>query len=69
MGDNDLASYDQIELDILGFGLAFRGVWIVQFEDQYWDVPSYISDSGYPFSEYEQLGHLINNLLSGYAEA
>ena len=68
MGDNNLASYDQIELVILGFGLAFRGIWIVQFEDQYQDVPSYISDSGYPFSEYEQLGHLINDLLSGCAE-
>ena len=68
VGDNKLASYDQIELVILGFGLAFRGIWIVQFEDQYRDVPSYISDSGYPFSEYEQLGHLIDDLLSGCAE-
>ena len=69
VGDNNLASYDQIELVILGFGLAFRGIWIIQFEDQYQDVPSYISDSGYPFSKYEQLGHLIDNLLSRCAEA
>ena len=67
VGGNNLASYDQIELVILGFGLAFRGVWIIEFQDQYWDVPSYIANSGYPFSKYEQLGHLIED-LSGFTE-
>lgn len=65
---NNLASYDQVELVILGFGLAFRAIWIVQFPDQYPDVPAYIVNSCYPFSEYEQLSHNIDNLLSGYAE-
>ena len=32
---NNLVSYKQVELVILGFGLAFRAIWIVQFPDQY----------------------------------
>ena len=58
VGGNNLASYDQVGL---GFRLAFRG--IVQCQDQHWDIPFYIANSGYPFSEYEQLGHLIKTSL------
>ena len=32
---NNLVSYKQVELVILGFGLMFRAIWIVQFPDQY----------------------------------
>ncbi|KIM91745.1 hypothetical protein PILCRDRAFT_851 [Piloderma croceum F 1598] len=63
-----LASYKQVELVTLGCGLAFRALWIAQFPDRYSDVPAHIIDSPYPFSEYEQLSHCIDDLLSGYAE-
>ena len=66
--DGRLASYDQVELVILGFGLAFRGIWIVQFQDQYHSVPTYIADSCYPFSKYKQLSHSIEGLLSRCAK-
>jgi hypothetical protein len=67
--DHDmLASYPQVELVILGLGLAFRALWVAQFPDRYRDVPAHIIDSIYPFSEYEQLSHNIDNLLSGYAD-
>ena len=50
--DSDsLASYDQVEVIILGFGLTSRVIWIVQFPQQYLDVPTYIINSCYPFSE------------------
>ena len=65
---NNLVSYKQVELVILGFGLAFRAIWIVQFPDQYRDVPAYIINSCYPFMEYDQLSHCINDLLSGCGE-
>jgi hypothetical protein len=63
-----LASYKQVELVILGFGLAFRALWIAQFPEIYSDVPAYILNSPYPFSEYEQLSHKIENIISGYDE-
>ena len=63
-----LASYEQVELVVLGCGLAFRALWIVQSPDRYFDVPARIINSPYPFSVYEQLGHSIDDLLSGYAE-
>jgi hypothetical protein len=63
-----LASYEQVELVALGCGLAFRALWIAQFPDRYSDVPAHIINSPYPFSVYEQLGHSIQDLLSGYAE-
>ena len=66
-GDN-LASYKQVELVTLGFGLAFRALWIVQFLDLYSDVPAYIITSSYPFSKYEQLSHNIKDIISGYAK-
>ena len=65
---NNLASYKQVELVILGFRLAFRAIWIVQFPDQYQDVPAYIINSCYPFTEYDQLSHCIDDLLSGCGE-
>ena len=64
-----LASYQQIELVVLGFGLAFRGLWIAQFPDNYTEVPPYITASPYPFTEYQQLSYKIDNLLSGYSDA
>jgi hypothetical protein len=63
-----LASYKQVELVALGCGLAFRALWIAQFPDRYSDVPAHIINSPYPFSEYEQLSHCIDDLLCGYAE-
>ena len=66
---NALASYQQVEHVILGLGLAFRGIWIVQFPDQYLDVPEYIVKSSYLFTEYDQLSHCIEDLLLGCAEA
>ena len=66
-GDN-LASYKQVELVTLGFGLVFRALWIVQFLDLYSDVPAYIINGSYLFSEYEQLSHNIEDIISGYAE-
>ena len=65
---NNLASYKQVELVTLGFGLAFRALWIVQFPDHFSDVPAYIINSSYLFSEYEQLSHNIEDIISGYAE-
>lgn len=68
--DNQLlASYSQVELVALGCGLAFRALWIAQFPDNYSDVPAHVINSPYPFSAYEQLGHTINDLITGYAES
>jgi hypothetical protein len=66
--NNDLASYKQVELVTLGFGLAFRALWVMQFPEKYSDVPTYILNSRYRFSQYEQLSHNIHDLLAGYAE-
>lgn len=63
-----LASYQQVELVILAIGLVLRGLWITQFPENYADVPAYIINSPYPFSEYEQLSHKIDDLITGYAE-
>ena len=69
MADGDmLASYKQVELIISGLGLAFRALWVVQFPERFSDIPTYILKSSYPFSEYEQLSHDIDNLISGYIE-
>jgi len=68
MDNNDLASYKQVELVTLGFRLAFRALWVVQFPEKYSDVPTYIMNSCYRFLEYEQLSHNIHDLLAGYAE-
>ncbi|KIM77613.1 hypothetical protein PILCRDRAFT_11868 [Piloderma croceum F 1598] len=65
---NMLASYDQVELVILGFGLAFRAIWVAQFPERFSDVPTYIMKSSYPFSEYKQLGYNIEELIAGYDE-
>ncbi|KIM87690.1 hypothetical protein PILCRDRAFT_4104 [Piloderma croceum F 1598] len=65
---NMLASYDQVELVILGFGLAFRAIWVAQFPERFSNIPTYIMKSSYPFSEYEQLGYDIEELIAGYDE-
>ena len=64
-----IASFRQVELVALGYGLAFRALWILQFPEQYSDIPAHIMNSPYPFSEYEQLGHTLRDLISGYAES
>ena len=66
--DNSLASYEQVEHVILAIGLAFRGLWIAQFTDQYSDVLRYIIKSPYPFSEYKQLSYGVQDLIAGYEE-
>ena len=67
MADGDsLASYDQVELVALGFGLAFRALWVAQFPGIYSDLPLYVLNSSYPFFKYEQLSHRIENIISGY---
>jgi len=66
--DNALASYKQVKLVILAVGLAFWALWIAQFPEKYSDVPSYIVNSPYPFSEYDQLSNNIHNLIAGYVE-
>jgi hypothetical protein len=63
-----LASYNQVELVILGFGLAFRALWVAQFPERFSDVPKYILKSSYPFSEYEQLSYDVEDLIAGYME-
>jgi len=63
-----LASYKQVELVALGFGLAFRALWIAQFPEQYSDVPAHVLNSSYPFSQYEQLSHQVHELINGYRE-
>ena len=68
MDDDALASYPQVELIALGLGLAFRALWVAQFLDRYSDVPAHVINSIYPFSEYDQLSHGIDNIVSGYAE-
>ena len=66
--NNMLASYKQVELVILGFGLALRALWVAQFPEIYSDVPTHVINSSYPFSEYQQLSHHIANLIVGYAD-
>ena len=63
-GEN-LASYEQVERVILAIGLGFRALWIAQFPEQYLDVPAHIINSPYPFSEYEQLSHTVDNSFLG----
>ena len=63
-----LAAYKQVELVILSYGLAFRALWVAQFPELYSDVPAHVLNSSYPFSEYEQLGHSIQDLIAGYAD-
>jgi len=65
---NTLAAYKQVELVILSYGLAFRALWVAQFPELYSDVPAHVLNSSYPFSEYEQLGHSIQDLITGYAD-
>ena len=66
--NNPLTSYEQVELVTLGFRLVFRALWIAQFPKKYFKVPTHIINSPYPFSEYAQLSHSIQDLLSGYEE-
>jgi hypothetical protein len=63
-----LASYNQVELIALAFGLAFKALWVAQFPGIYSNIPPYILNSSSPFSEYEQLSHRIKNIISGYIE-
>ena len=62
-----LAPYRQLEVVTLGFGLAFRAIWIAQFPDNYLDVPGYVINSPYAFSEYDGLGHFIKLLIAPHA--
>ena len=66
--NNFLMSYEQVELVALGFRLAFRALWVAQFPKKYANVPTHIINSPYQFSEYAQLSHGIEDLLSGYAD-
>jgi hypothetical protein len=66
--EDGLAPYAQVEQVILAIGLAFRGLWIAQFPDRYSEVPTHVIDSPYPFSEYDQLSHIVEDLIAGYAE-
>jgi len=63
-----LASYKQVELVILGIGLAFRALWVAQFPEKFSEVPIHVINSEYPFSEYEQLGFHVHDLIAGYAD-
>ena len=66
--DGTLAPYTKVKLVILELGLAFKAIWIVQFPEQYHNVPAYIVESLYPFSKYKQLSHCTEDLASGCAE-
>src|SRR6202050_1634434 len=57
-----LTSYNQVELVALGFGLAFRALWVMQFPGIYSDLPPYMLNMSYTFSEYKQLGHRIEDI-------
>lgn len=61
-----LASYQQVEVVALGFGLSLRGLWIAQFTDQYNRVPDYVENSPYSFDEYEKLCGSIGTLTADY---
>ena len=67
-GGDTLASYNQVELIALAFGLSFGALWVAQFPGIYFNIPPYILNSSYLFSEYEQLSHRIENIISGYIE-
>ena len=67
-GSSDLAPYAQVELVGLAIGLAFQALWIAQFPENFSDVPTQVIESPYPFSEYEQLSHNVEDLISGYVE-
>ena len=66
--DNYLVSYQQLERVALGFGLAFQALWIAQFSDSSDNVPAYILEGPYLFTQYEQLSYQIENLIAGYEE-
>jgi len=40
--NSEIASSRQVELVALGYGLAFRALWISQFPEEYSDVPAHI---------------------------
>ena len=67
-GSSDLAPYAQVELVGLAIGLAFQALWIAQFLENFSNVPTQVIESPYPFSEYEQLSHNVEDLISGYVE-
>ena len=61
-----LASHEQVELVGLGIGLALRGIWVAQFPGNYSDVPDYVGNSPYEFTEYERLSRMIETLIAKY---
>ena len=61
-----LVSYLQVELVILGLGLAFGALQVEQFLEKYSNVAAHIINRIYPFSEYDQFSYNINNILSDY---
>jgi hypothetical protein len=63
-----LALYVQVELVTLGFGLAFRALWVTQFPNIYSNVPAHIINCSYLFQQYKQLIHNIEDIITGYAE-
>lgn len=65
---DDLTSYKQVELVSLAIGLTFQALWIAQFPNKYVDVPAYVIDSPFLFSEYDQLSHTTQDLIDGYEE-
>jgi hypothetical protein len=56
----------QVELVILGLGLAFGALQVEPFSEKYFNVTAHIINSIYPFLEYDQLSYNINNLLYDY---
>ena len=61
-----LASYQQVKLVALRFGLTLCGMWIAQFTNLYNRVPNYVENSPYSFLEYERLCGSIGTLTANY---
>jgi hypothetical protein len=68
MEDENLTSYDRVEIIALAIGLAMRDLWVNQFPEEYSGIPPHVSDSPLEFREYQQLSYDTKTLIDGYED-
>lgn len=66
--DNNLTSYNRVEIIALAIGLAMRDLYVIQFPDEYSGIPQHVIDSPLEFREYEQLSYDTKTLIDGYED-
>lgn len=68
MDDDNLASYNRVEIVALAIGLAMRDIWVTQFPENFSGIPVHVTNSPFEFREYEQLSYDAKTLLDGYED-